>query len=1014
MAETVLSPDVAAEPSEPTGDLHVDLSFLGEVHRDGAYTLRWAGRSYPLDRHTPETLRQAALDGATPPTHLARDVRRTPGVVGLLQVLGPPDANGFATLAFIAIAAPGKSAFTITDLAQALVFLNPSVTVLTPSTADTVLKHIAGTDDLPGMTFAIQTSQSTWNVPKPLVDASGQPVRKPDGTQYHTYELDPMVENSATPVSGQSTTAIYSDATLSGARWKLLPGVAHLDMADPAVSGGLAAANGSGYRISLLDGGPNFGVSVTVNGLSDDFVLDLTVTNSYVRHLSVFVSFLEGDGRTAIVVDDNIWTQLMKGAMLPIVQAWLNLFDTEVGEELRKMLESHDNTLKFCGTVGAEGTFLGIPVSTTSKNFTFALPSDVPVGTVRLMVGSLGTSSGLDWDPTAAWLGLSMTALIDLVVPTYALLSTAGEESDTLFENIFESVPFLGATAVSVFTVAKDIFDDPANTGSDLKAALTSFADSLVSKVLTSSDVAAALAVYFGAEEVEEAIPYVGWALKALAMGAAAAQLGQTIGEVIASPRVIEFDLKVTMDAVITLRPDTSPGTGSEFPATATSVHLTAQYSDNTTRTYQEAFDPAKGQSLRIDWHDIPVGGHVTFVVAMFSAEGWGVGKGQSATIVNEITKGQKALIVDIAVQQKLYPIDADTTYRHHQLLGYDNGYAWQETAVAPTDTAESLGTGPSGHQLEALAGITLSDDLGILGYSWEASGLDIPPVDSVETATELYTMQNISFRQAIGDPSPTWPQAGYMTAPAGYAKAPLLLYLRTATGGGDQLAGPGFFFLDPTGDAETGFHLRQVSPVINVGVPVDDPARRFDLARGTSWGRFASLPTSLAIHSNGYVVGVDPAYDNLQIVELAATGMPDAQAPWANIPLGPGTGPGRLGAPALTCIRPDQTILVLEARNQRVQAFSRGGHPAPRSLPARPRTGSRWSPMPRREPAWSTCRSVSTSPATPISSARPATATTRWTSTSTSTPRPDSICCTSRDSWPPASTSISGGTSTR
>ena len=932
MAETVVSQNVDAEPSEDRVDLHFELSFLGEVHRDGAYTLRWAGRSYPLDRHTPETLRQAALDGDTQPTHLARNVRQASKVTGLLQVLGPPDATGFPTLAFIAIAAPGKATFTITDIAQALVFLNPTVTVLTPSTADTVLKHIAGTDDLPGMTFAIQSSASTWNVPKPLVDASGHPVRKPDGTQYHTYELDPTVENSAVPVSGQAKSLVYSDDTLSGARWNLLPGVAHLDMTDRAASVGLAAANDSGYHISLVDGGPNFGVSLAVNGLSDDFVLDLTVTNSYLRHLSVFVSFLEADGRTAMVVDDNIWTQLMKGAMLPIVEAWLKLgLDTGFGEELRKMLGGHDNTLKFCGTVGAEGTFLGVPVSNTAKNFTFALPGEAPVGKVRLLVGSLGTSSGLDWDPTAAWLGLSMTALIDLVVPTYALISTAGEESNTLFENIFESVPFLGATAVSVFTVAKDIFDDPANTGSDLKAALISFADSLVTKVLTSSDVAAKLAVYFGVEEVEEAIPYVGWALKALAMEAAAAQLAQTIGEVIASPRVIEFDLTVTMDAVITLTPDTSPGTGSEFPATATSVHLTAQYSDNTTRTYQEAFDPAKGQSLRIDWHDIPVGGHVTFVVAMFSAEGWGVGKGQSATIVNEITKGQQALIVDIAVQQKLYPIDADTTYRHHQLLGYDNGYAWQETAVAPTDTAESLGTGPSGHQLEALAGITLSDDLGILGYSWEASGLGIPPVDSGGTATELYTMQNISFRQAIGDHSPTWPQAGYMTAPAGYAKAPLLLYLRTATGGGDQLAGPGFFFLDPTGDAETGFHLRQVAPVTSSGVPIGDPSRRFDLATGTSWGRFASLPTSLAIHSNGYVVGVDPAYDNLQIVKLAATGYAGRPGSVGQHPArtghrpGPPRGPGAHQHPA----RPDDPR-------------ARG------SQPTRPGLQSRWAPGPR------------------------------------------------------------------
>ena len=166
------------------------------------------------------------------------------------------------------------------------------------------------------------------------------------------------------------------------------------------------------------------------------------------------------------------------------------------------------------------------------------------------------------------------------------------------------------------------------------------------------------------------------------------------------------------------------------------------------------------------------------------------------------------------------------------------------------------------------------------------------------------------------------------MTAPAGYSKPPTLLYLRTAGGGGEQLAGPGAFFLDPTGDPKSGFHLRQVKPVTSPTVPFDDPSRRFDLSVGTSWGRFASLPTSLAIHSNGYVVGVDPAFDNLQILKLASAGTPDAQAPWAYIPLGPGTAPGRLGGPALVCVRPDQTILVLEAGNKRVQAFSRGGHP--------------------------------------------------------------------------------------
>ena len=93
---------------------------------------------------------------------------------------------------------------------------------------------------------------------------------------------------------------------------------------------------------------------------------------------------------------------------------------TSVGKELLQLLTSSDNTLKWCGNVSAENTFMGIPVSSSSGVFTFGLPSDQgPVGKIRLLVGSLGVSSGNDWDPTAAWLGLAMTSLIDLAIPEY-------------------------------------------------------------------------------------------------------------------------------------------------------------------------------------------------------------------------------------------------------------------------------------------------------------------------------------------------------------------------------------------------------------------------------------------------------------------------------------------------------------------------------------------------------------------------------------------------------------------
>lgn len=955
---------MSSSPTPARRHLHFDLSYLGPSHETGSYTLRTGGKSYPMQRHTPATLESMGLQpgaGGSLPTHFAESVESDPQTVQLAQVFGPPAENGYPTLAAVTVTTSGDSgSYTVTDVASAIIFLNPAVTALTPDGANTVLSHIAATGALPGLQLAITAAGTTWNTPQPLVDMNGNPVYKSDGTQYCTYELDPGVLNSTGPVSGQSKTTIYSDPSLQGIRWNLLPGVSSIDMnnssSSSAVRGARAATNSSGYSININDGGPNFGVSVTVNGLSDDFVLDLTVTNSYIRHTSVFVSFLKADGVTPMTVPDNIWTKIAKGAMALIIEEWLEIANTTAGEDLLQLLTSSDNTLKWCGNVSAENTFMGIPVSSSSGDFTFGMPSDQgPVGKIRLLVGSLGVASGNDWDPTAAWLGIGMTSLIDLAIPTVALAATVGIESNKVFDSIFKSPTFLLPTAFSVFQVAKDLFTGSPNTGGDIKAALTALADRLVSTVLTTTEVAAKLAAYFGAEEVEEAIPIVGWAMKVLAIEATVEQLAQTIGEVIGSPRVVEFDLTVTMNAQITLVPDSS--TGGEFPATATTISITAQYSGNTTRTYTAPINDPKVPSVVIDWNDIPVGGSVTFIVAMYSKEGWGVGKGQSATIANQINsqdgEGNGILAVSVSVQQELYPLDAETTYNHSQLLTYgDNGgstgYYWQETSQAPTETAESLGTGPSGHVLQALNGITLSDDLGILGYSWEASGLNIPPVDDNDQETELYTMQNVGFKPIQGDTSAFWPQAGYMTAPAGYTQGPLLLYLRTASEGSEDLAGPGTFFLDPTGNSTDGFHLRQVTPITDPNVAMNDPSRLFNLATGTSWGRFAELPTSLAIHSNGYVVGVNPGYNNMQILQLPAQGVADADAPWAYIPLGPGTGVGRLSGPALAAIRPDQTILVLEQGNQRIQAFSRGGHP----VPVFPGATPYWIPLASHAPA--------------------------------------------------------------
>ena len=83
-----------------------------------------------------------------------------------------------------------------------------------------------------------------------------------------------MLNASATP-SQQSKALIYSDKSLKGTRWKLLPGVSVLDMnarttrrraCDEAADRQTADAWAPrGYHVGIQDGGPNYGVSVTVN-----------------------------------------------------------------------------------------------------------------------------------------------------------------------------------------------------------------------------------------------------------------------------------------------------------------------------------------------------------------------------------------------------------------------------------------------------------------------------------------------------------------------------------------------------------------------------------------------------------------------------------------------------------------------------------------------------------------------------------------------------------------------------
>jgi hypothetical protein len=891
--------------------LHFDLSHLPV---STAYTLKAFGGSYPLTRHDEASLRQARgsderlKDLAA--THRAEGVQMLGDKIQMMRIYGSPNPDGIPTLVFVCISAGGP-VYTVEDTAAALIYSHPDLTVLTPRHAPAVLAAIKAAPQFLLLCDIIRHAGGGWNTIVLIDDDQGRPLRNARGNLVHEYQLIPEVLNTLAAPATAAVQSVYSDPVLRDVRWRVTQGVSCIttDSGPAQSTPPPRRPRSGGYSLSVQDGGPIFGVSLDVVSF-DEATLTLTVelSNTLVRHMSVFTQFLD-PGNNPIAVTETEWTALLTGDMLNYFRQWFaqNL-------AYGKMIVDPTSTYLFLGMLGPEDVFMGVPVAAGGTTLTWQFPSDTAIGTIRVLCGSLGVNQGVPADTVVPTLGACTTAFLDLALPIFSIVMGVGEESSTLFDSIFKDVPFLASVALKVLTIIDDLITDPDNTAEDLQAVLTSLADDLVKTVLSASDVAAKLAAYFGAEEAEEAVPVAGWALKVAALLGTQAQIDQTVGEIIASPQQIEFDLTLSMDAQITILPD--PRDQAGFPSTCTSCVVVAQYTDLTSRsTTIEIPDPHIDQIV-VSFDGIPVGGTVNFAVSFLSRQGWLVGKGQTGSIANVINdKTQGLLTATITITELEYPLGRQTTYSHQQVIVWDgNDHAWNETTVQPAETLLNVGSGGAGTYLDSLNGIVFNNSLGLLGCTWSGTG---GPLGSGDNAS--YAFQSLW----IGNN----PDFGLNMVPSGFIEAPQLAFpgITPATGQVDYSAY--CFYVDPTGSPQAGYYLRALSPLIDSTVPSESPERLFALAQGSSWGRFRILPSSMVLHSNGFVVAVIPTVTKLFILELDQA-RADDDTRHAIAYSGPGSRAGLLGRPEMVAVSPDQTIYVLDSVNSRISTFSRGGHP--------------------------------------------------------------------------------------
>ena len=557
-----------------------------ELKPGPTYTLHGFRGRYELTSHTERTRAaypELNTEKGRRATHFAEVPEQQPDTIQLIRVYGPPDSNGIATLASMAVsvAGIGSAVYTTDDLAASLVFLDPGVTVLTAEAAPVVLDQIqaAGEFGLLAEIFTdLQDSGTPWNTSSFALDSGGNKIPNPytNGGYLYQYNLHPALVNVLSGVQNnpslQAIVNVNNEPQLSRIRWNVLDGVPYQTAtAKPTAPKSLTAATASGYRVQLQDPGPNYGIAAEIVNFDDSngFTITIGLTNSFVRHCSAFVSFIGGDGKTAIVVPDNIWTKIASDAVWAAYQLWLDLGLPP--SDMARLFDTHTNTLKYVGTLAPQDTFLGVPTEQGSGEYTFSLPTDQgeTVSKIRVLVGSLGLPSGIDWDPQAAVIGIGLTVFFDILIPTISIVATVGLPDSDLFETLFDKVSFFGPVVLAIVSTVWDIIDNPDQAGGDLASLFEGIANNLLQSILGAANVAAAIASVFGAEEAAEAVPFVGWALKAELIEASIEQLAQTIGEVVGSNRVVEFDVTVTMDVDFTLTPIDNSG----FPETATSIY---------------------------------------------------------------------------------------------------------------------------------------------------------------------------------------------------------------------------------------------------------------------------------------------------------------------------------------------------------------------------------------------------------------------------------------------------------
>ncbi len=395
-----------------------------------------------------------------------------------------------------------------------------------------------------------------------------------------------------------------------------------------------------------------------------------------------------------------------------------------------------------------------------------------------------------------------------------------------------------------------------------------------------------------------------------------AATLLETTLEIAASPVSYVYDLTLAHDITVTIL---HASNNDQFPTVATHYKVTAQF-DRGATPYTQTLPMPSGTVKTLPpvaFQNVPFGGNVTVTVGFYSSDDRLAGQGSTGSVANNVET-----LADIVIQEYPTPIQPNTAYEHKQvttLTDAQGTHGWLASPTGPTVKADSLVCGQAAGDLCSLRDITVRQGSGavpgFVGYGFQSfsSGVSACGSGGQGQLDQLVNMGDVD------------PASGYVTLGCGLqdrSRVTYSLFPGNSTAGGGPTPATSDFYLDTTNGV-----------VRRVRLDLNPP--QFDPPSSGAWGAFNLPSDDLVMHPSGRLVSINNALHKIEILRLPDAPVSDAVAmtkllatTHAGFGVANGALPGLLGGPVAAAISPDGVILVLEALNNRIQAFDVGANP--------------------------------------------------------------------------------------